>query len=43
MEKPGIILLQETKCSEDKFKVIGGKVWQGSEAIAVDEKGVTEE
>ena len=39
-KKPGIIFLQETKCSEDELKVIGEKVWRGSEAIVVDAKGV---
>ena len=42
-EKPGIIFLQETKCSEDELKIIGEKVWRGSEAIVVDAKGMTRE
>ena len=42
-EKLGIIFLQETKCSEDELKIIGEKLWQGSEAIVVDAKGVTGE
>ena len=42
-EKLGIIFLQETKCSEDELKIIGEKVWRGSEAIVVDAKGVTRE
>ena len=40
MEKPSIIFLQETKCSEVELKIIGVKVWRGSEAIVVDVKGV---
>ena len=39
MEKLGIIFLEETKCSKAELKVIGGKVWRGSEATVVDEKG----
>ena len=39
MEKPGIIFLQKTKFSEVELKIIGRKVWRGSEAIAVDAKG----
>ena len=39
LENPGIIFLQETKCSEPELKIIGGKVWRGSEAIAMDAKG----
>ena len=41
LDNPGIIFLQETKCSEAELKIIGGKVWRGSEAIAVDAKGAT--
>ena len=36
MEKLGVIFLQETKCSKIELKIIGGKVWKGCEAIAVD-------
>ena len=36
MEKPGVIFLQETKCSKIELQSIGGKVWKGCEAIAVD-------
>ena len=39
MGKPGIIFLQETKCSKFELKVIEGKGWCGSKAIAVDAKG----
>ena len=40
LDNPGIMFLQETKCSEVELKIIGGNVWRGSEAIAVDAKGV---
>ena len=33
------MFLQETKYSEAELKIIGGKVWRGSEAIAMDAKG----
>ena len=36
LEKLGVIFLQETKCSKIELKSIGGKVWKGCEAIAVD-------
>ena len=38
LENMGVIFLQETKCLEMKLKSIGGKVWKGCEAIAVDAK-----
>ena len=36
MEKPGVVFLQETKCSEIYLKSIGGKAWKGCEIVAVD-------
>ena len=39
LDNLGIMFLQETKYSEAELKIIGGKVWRGSEAIAVDAKG----
>ena len=40
LETTCIIFLQEIKCSKEELKIIGGNVWRGSEAIAVDAKGV---
>ena len=39
MDNPSIMFLQETKCSEEEFKIIEGKVWRGSEVVVVDAKG----
>ena len=41
LDNTGIIFLQETKCSEEELKIIGGNVWRGSEAVEVDTKGET--
>ena len=34
-----IMFIQETKCLEDMMKESRRKVWQGSEAVAVDARG----
>ena len=39
MEKLGIIVLQETKCSKVEMEITRVKICQGSEAIVVDVKG----
>ena len=39
LENPSIILLQEIKFLEEELKIIRGKFWRVSEAIAVDAKG----
>ena len=36
LEKPGVVFLQEKKCSKTDLKSIGGKAWKGSEIVAVD-------
>ena len=41
MEKLRIIILQETKCSEEELKTVGGKLWRGSEIIAMKSKWAT--
>ena len=39
LDNPGIMFLQETKCSEKELNIIGEKFWRESEAVAVDAKG----
>ena len=35
-EKPGILFLQETKCSFETMQKIGQKIWKGSKVMALD-------
>ena len=38
-EKPLVIFIQETKCSEESFKSIASKIWKNCEASAIDASG----
>ena len=39
MEKPTIMFIQETKCSEENFKALGENIWKDSESITTDSTG----
>ena len=38
-EKPLVIFIQETKCSEESFKSIASKIWKNCEASTIDASG----
>ena len=35
-EKPSIMMIQETKCSEECLRKLGEKIWRGSRTIGTD-------
>jgi len=35
-EKSTVMMLQEIKCSKEKLKIMGSKIWRGSDVIALD-------
>ena len=39
MDRPSIMMLQETKCTTEKFKHVGSKIWKGWQDYVVDVKG----
>ena len=39
-EKPLVIFIQETKCSEESFKYVEKNIWKDSEAWTIDSLGV---
>ena len=38
-EHPNLIMLQETKCSEEELKTIGKKIWKNCAVVASDAIG----
>jgi exonuclease III len=41
-ERPTIIMLQETKCSNEPLSSLAFRIWQGSGVVVTDALGVVE-
>ena len=39
VEKPFVVFIQETKCSEDNLQTMEKKIWKNSDSIAIDALG----
>ena len=39
LENPGVVFLQETKCSGEELSSIAQKIWKGCESVAIDARG----